>query len=69
MSSSHRVVSLSKIPLVIAYFRASKILKTGMSEAASDWLVKLGGVVTVGLTFVVLIASLVVQFKVTRWVY
>jgi uncharacterized membrane-anchored protein len=64
--------AISKVPLVTAYFWAIKILTTGMGEAASDWLVKLGGAVTVGLTFVVLVASLVLQLKVTRyviWVY
>jgi uncharacterized membrane-anchored protein len=63
---------MSKVPPVTGYFWAIKILTTGMGEAASDWLVRLGGVVTVGLTFVVLAASLVLQFKVARymvWVY
>jgi uncharacterized membrane-anchored protein len=63
---------MSKVPLVTGYFWAIKILTTGMGEAASDWLVKLGGVVAVGLTFVVLAGSLVLQLKVNRymvWVY
>jgi uncharacterized membrane-anchored protein len=58
--------------VVTAYFWAIKILTTGMGEAASDWLVKLGGAVTVTLTFVVLVTSLVLQFRVSRyvvWVY
>lgn len=64
--------ALSKVPLVTGYFWAIKILTTGMGEAASDWLVKLGGAVTVGITFVVLAASLALQFGASRyvlWVY
>jgi uncharacterized membrane-anchored protein len=64
--------TLNKVPLVTGYFWAIKVLTTGMGEAASDWLVKLGGAVTVGLTFVLLVVSLVLQFRVGRyviWVY
>lgn len=62
----------SKVPVVTGFFWAIKVLTTGMGEAASDWLVRLGGAVTVGVTFVVLVASLVVQFRTSRyvvWVY
>lgn len=70
MSYAHLTTrrALSKVPLVTGPFWAIKILTTGMGEAASDWLVKPGGVVTVGLTFVVLAANLVLQFKVTKYV-
>ena len=64
--------ALSKVPLVTGYFWAIKTLTTGMGEAASDWLVKVGGAVTVGVTFVVLLTALVLQFRVSRyvvWVY
>jgi uncharacterized membrane-anchored protein len=60
--------AVSKVPLVTAYFWAIKILTTGMGEAASDWMVKAGGPVAVGLTFVVLVASLVLQFRARRYV-
>jgi len=62
----------SKVPVVTGFFWAIKVLTTGMGEAASDWLVRLGGAVTVGVTFVVLVASLVVHFRTSRyvvWVY
>lgn len=62
----------NKVPVVTGFFWAIKILTTGMGEAASDWLVRLGGAVAVGVTFVVLVAGLVLQFKVSRyvvWIY
>lgn len=63
---------LNKVPVVTGYFWAIKILTTGMGEAASDWSVKVGGAVTVAVTFLVLVASLLVQFRSSRyvvWIY
>jgi uncharacterized membrane-anchored protein len=58
----------SKVPVVTAYFWIIKVLTTGMGEAASDALVKAGGVVAVAATAVALVASFIAQFKVSRYI-
>src|SRR5882762_3588571 len=58
----------NKVPVVTVYFWIIKILTTGMGEAASDALVRAGGVVAVGATAVALVASFVAQFRVTRYI-
>src|ERR1041384_3487457 len=63
----------NKVPEVTVYFWIIKVRTTGMGETASDFLAKtLGNVPAVGLGAVALLASLVVQFAVRRyvaWVY
>lgn len=63
----------NKVPEVTAYFWIIKVLTTGMGETASDLLAKaLGPVPAVALGGLALVASLVVQFAVRRyiaWVY
>jgi uncharacterized membrane-anchored protein len=59
---------VSKVPAVTATFWALKILTTGMGEAASDALVRWGGIVAVAVTGIALAASFVVQFRAERYV-
>jgi uncharacterized membrane-anchored protein len=59
---------VSKVPVVTASFWALKILTTGMGEAASDALVRWGGVVAVAVTGLALLASFVAQFRASRYV-
>jgi uncharacterized membrane-anchored protein len=59
---------ISKVPVVTVSFWILKILTTGMGEAASDALVRAGGVVAVAATAVVLMASFVVQFRASRYI-
>ena len=54
---------VSKVPVVTATFWILKILTTGMGEAASDALVRWGGIVAVAVTGLALAASFVVQFR------
>jgi uncharacterized membrane-anchored protein len=56
------------VPVVTISFWILKILTTGMGEAASDALVRAGGVVAVAATAVVLMASFVVQFRASRYI-
>jgi uncharacterized membrane-anchored protein len=58
----------SKVPVVTVYFWIIKVLTTGMGEAASDSLVQVGGALAVAATAVALVASFVVQFKVSRYI-
>jgi uncharacterized membrane-anchored protein len=64
---------LSKVPQVTVIFWITKVLTTGMGEATSDYLAhRLGPVIAVCLGGLALVASLVVQFRVRRyvaWVY
>lgn len=64
---------LSKVPQVTVIFWITKVLTTGMGEAASDYLAhRLGPFAAVGLGFIALVAALVVQLRVRRymaWVY
>ncbi|MEU6223768.1 hypothetical protein [Streptomyces sp. NPDC047042] len=63
----------SKVPEVTVYFWIIKVLTTGMGETASDWLAHLfGPIPAVGLGGIALVAALVVQFAVRRyvaWIY
>lgn len=68
--SAHRPLvteAASKVPVVTVYFWIIKILTTGMGEAASGSLVRAGGAVAVAVTAVALVASLVAQFTVSRY--
>jgi len=64
---------ISKVPEATAYFWITKILTTGMGETTSDYLVKtFNPALVVGITGVVLAASLVWQFSVKKyvpWIY
>jgi uncharacterized membrane-anchored protein len=64
---------LSKVPEIIVLFWVTKILTTGMGEAASDYLVSnLARVVAVMIGFLALLIALAWQFWVHRyvvWVY
>ncbi|MCW7946062.1 membrane protein [Streptomyces hygroscopicus] len=63
----------NKVPEVTVYFWIIKVLTTGMGETASDYLAhRLGPVPAVGLGGLGLVASLVLQFAVRRyvaWIY
>lgn len=63
----------TKVPEVTVYFWIIKVLTTGMGETASDYLAHLlGPIPAVGVGGLALVASLVVQFSVRRyvaWVY
>ncbi|MGW1891396.1 COG4705 family protein [Streptomyces sp. NPDC002004] len=65
--------ALSKVPEVTIYFWIIKLLTTGMGETLSDYLAHvLAPVVAVGIAGVILLAALVVQFAVRRyvaWIY
>ncbi len=65
--------ALSKVPEVTAYFWITKVLTTGMGEAASDFLTRVfGNVPAVGLGALGLAAALVLQFRAPRytaWIY
>ncbi|MDF3301812.1 COG4705 family protein [Streptomyces tropicalis] len=63
----------NKVPEVTVYFWIIKVLTTGMGETASDWLAHLlGPVPAVALGGLGLLAALVLQFAVRRyvaWIY
>jgi uncharacterized membrane-anchored protein len=64
---------LSKVPQITVFFWITKVLTTGMGEATSDYLAHRFGPVIAGLLgLTALVAALVVQFRVRRylaWVY
>jgi uncharacterized membrane-anchored protein len=60
--------AVTKVPAVTAAFWVLKILTTGMGEAASDALVRWGGVVAVAVTGLALAASFIVQFRASRYI-
>ncbi len=64
---------LTKVPELTVYFWITKVLTTGMGEAFSDYLVQhLNPVIAVALAGMGLVASLVLQFSVRRyvaWIY
>jgi uncharacterized membrane-anchored protein len=64
---------VTKVPEITAYFWITKVLTTGMGEAASDYLGNaLGTAIAMPLAGTALVAALVVQFRLTRyvaWVY
>ncbi|WP_127356866.1 COG4705 family protein [Actinacidiphila soli] len=72
---THRIVrhAASKVPEVTVYFWIIKVLTTGMGETASDFLAHLlGPVPAVGLGGVGLVAALVLQLSMRRyvaWIY
>src|SRR5215471_341979 len=58
-----------KVPEATAVFWITKVLTTGMGETTSDFLAhRLGPVPAVGLSGVCLVAALVAQFAVRRYV-
>jgi uncharacterized membrane-anchored protein len=60
--------ALSKVPEVTAYFWITKVLTTGMGEAASDFFTRVfGNVPAVGLSGLVLAAVLWVQLRAPRY--
>jgi uncharacterized membrane-anchored protein len=71
MPSAQRI--FTKVPEITAYFWIIKVLTTGMGEVFSDYLVKhMNPIIAVALTGIVLIASLILQFSVRRyvaWIY
>ncbi|WML46704.1 hypothetical protein RCG23_13725 [Neobacillus sp. PS3-34] len=64
---------LSKVPEVTVFFWITKLLTTGMGEVFSDYLVNhMNPIIAVALGLVGLVASLVLQFLVRRyvtWIY
>ena len=60
--------ALAKVPQVTALFWVVKVLTTGMGEAASDSLVRVGGTIAVVVTALVLVAAFVAQFRASRYV-
>ncbi|HVC69593.1 MAG TPA: hypothetical protein VNC61_04935 [Acidimicrobiales bacterium] len=71
--ADHPKTILRKVPEVTAYFWMTKILTTAMGESTSDYLVhRLDPVLAVGLGAIGLAISLVMQFRVRRyvpWIY
>ncbi|MFD0328600.1 hypothetical protein ACFQZC_11130 [Streptacidiphilus monticola] len=64
-----RRVGLTKVPQVTAAFWITKVLTTGMGEAASDYLGHtLDQVVAVGIGALLFAAALVAQFSVKRYI-
>jgi uncharacterized membrane-anchored protein len=65
--------ALSKVPEITIYFWIIKVLTTGMGEVTSDFLAhKLNPVIAVAVAGICLVASLVLQFSVRRyvaWIY
>jgi uncharacterized membrane-anchored protein len=61
--------TLSKVPEITIAFWITKVLTTGMGESTSDYLVlTLGPAIAIGIGALVFAASLVAQFRVTRYV-
>ncbi|MCH5583943.1 hypothetical protein MK805_03070 [Shimazuella sp. AN120528] len=69
----HQVEIFTKVPEITAYFWITKVLTTGMGEVFSDYLVKsIDPMIAVGLTGIALVASLILQFSVKKyvaWIY
>ena len=65
--------TLNKVPEITFYFWIIKVLTTGMGEVTSDYLAhQLNPVIAVALAGIGLVASLVLQFSVKRyisWIY
>jgi uncharacterized membrane-anchored protein len=63
----------AKVPEITAYFWITKVLTTGMGEAASDYLgARLGSAIAMPLAGIALAVALLVQFRVREyraWVY
>jgi uncharacterized membrane-anchored protein len=60
--------AVTKVPAVTAAFWVLKILTTGTGEAASDALVRWGGVVAVAVTGLALVVSFIAQFRASGYV-
>lgn len=59
----------TKVPELTLYFWITKILTTGMGETTSDYLThRLDPMIAVALTGVVLVAALVLQFSIRRYI-
>jgi uncharacterized membrane-anchored protein len=73
MTLHHTQHPLSKVPEIIVYFWITKVLTTGMGEVFSDYLVThLNPILAVALAAIILVASLILQFSVRRyiaWIY
>src|SRR5262249_7489971 len=67
-ATRHARHALSKVPEVTVYFWITKVLTTGMGEAASDFLTRVfGNVPAVGLSGLVLAGVLWVQFRAPQY--
>jgi len=66
-------LSVNKVPEITFYFWIIKVLTTGMGEVTSDYLAhQLNPVIVVAMAGICLIASLILQFSVRRyvaWIY
>jgi uncharacterized membrane-anchored protein len=71
--SARTVSAVSKVPEITVFFWVTKVLTTGMGEAASDYLgARLGTAIAMPLAVAGLVVALIVQFRVRRyiaWVY
>ena len=72
-TSSLGMQMLNKVPEITIFFWIIKVLTTGMGEVASDYLAnQINPVIAVALAGICLVASLVLQFSVRRyvaWIY
>jgi len=70
---NHTQHTLTKVPEITIYFWIIKVLTTGMGEVTSDYLAhQLNPLIAVALAGIGLVASLVLQFSVRRyvaWIY
>jgi uncharacterized membrane-anchored protein len=68
-TTTHRQLGWSKVPEITALFWVIKVLTTGMGETTSDYLVRrFDPVLAVGVVGLVFAASLILQFRVRRYV-
>ena len=69
----HNASTLTKVPEITVYFWIIKVLTTGMGEVTSDYLAhQLNPVIAVAIAGIGLVATLVMQFSVRRyvaWIY
>jgi uncharacterized membrane-anchored protein len=69
----HAKRTFNKVPEITIYFWIIKVLTTGMGEVTSDYLAhQLNPIIAVALAAIALIASLILQFSVRRyvaWIY
>jgi uncharacterized membrane-anchored protein len=73
VTKHHMQRILTKVPEITVYFWITKVLTTGMGEVFSDYLVQhINPLIAVALAGVGLVASLILQFSVRRyvtWIY
>ncbi|MDB5083805.1 MAG: hypothetical protein JWN30_691 [Bacilli bacterium] len=73
VTAHHAKRIFTKVPEITVYFWITKVLTTGMGEVFSDYLVQhLNPLIAVALAGIGLVASLVLQFSVRRyvaWIY